>query len=325
MQRGDTPDTSAAAAGDARKLPLAELRHKDLNLLVVLAALLESNSVSAAARRLDSSQPATSRVLERLRDQFGDPLLIKSALKMVPTRRAQELRPLLEQALRLIDSVYSRTAAYDPAQETGAYAIGMNDSLQALLVPSLLAELRRVAPRARVRLHPVPMPSGVSALASGQIDVMVAFYPVQFEQLRSELLFDAPFGCLCDAGNAAILDRPDAVTLAALPSLDLSQFGVVSRMMDRFFAAHGLQRQVATTLTSYLSVPDTIAGTDLYAMVPRFLTPVLCRHPGVRFVPIDDAALTLPVHLCWHNNVHAHPFVSLLRSMLVSAARQVAP
>lgn len=312
------------AEGDARRLPLAELRQKDLNLLVVLAALLETNSVSEAARRLDSSQPSTSRMLERLREELGDPLLIKSALKMLPTRRAQELRPALEAALRTIESIYTRIEDYDPAQETGSYAIGINDSLQALIAPAFLAELRRVAPRARVRLHPVPLPSGLSAMTGGAIDAMVAFYPVESEALRSELLFHSQFGCLCDAGNTRLSDAPSAADLAALPCLDISQFGIITRMVDRYFASHGQQRNVDCTLTSYLAVPDVITGTDLYAMVPRYLAPVLCRHPGVRFIAIDDPALSLPVHLCWHNNVHSHPFVALLRTMLASVTRGLA-
>lgn len=308
-------------ASDHRRLPLAELRHKDLNLLVVLAALLESRSVSEAARRLDSSQPSTSRMLERLREEFGDPLLIKSAARMLPTRRAQELQQALDTALRTIESIYTQTDRYDPAQETGSYAIGINDSLQALIAPAFLARLRQVAPRARVRMHPVPMPSGLSAMTSGAIDVMVAFYPVESEALRSELLFNAPFGCLCDAGNAHLGSTPGAAELAPLPCLDISQFGVVTRMVDRYFASHGQQRHIACTMTSYLAVADAITGTDMYAMVPGYLAPVLCRHPGVRFIAIDDPALAIPVHLCWHNNVHTHPFVSLLRTMLTEVAR----
>lgn len=321
MHSGDHREGEPTPANDRRRLPLAELRHKDLNLLVVLAALLESRSVSEAARRLDSSQPSTSRMLERLREEFGDPLLIKSAARMLPTRRAQELQQALDAALRTIESIYTQSERYDPAQETGSYAIGINDSLQALSAPAFLARLREVAPRARVRMHPVPMPSGLSAMTSGAIDVMVAFYPVESEALRSELLFSAPFGCLCDAGNAHLGNTPGAAELAPLPCLDISQFGVVTRMVDRYFAKHGEQRHVACTMTSYLAVADAITGTDMYAMVPRYLAPVLCRHPGVRFIPIDDPALAIPVHLCWHNNVHTHPFVSLLRALLTEVAR----
>jgi len=53
------------------------IKKADLNLLQPLAVLLEEKHVSRAARRCFLSQPAMSRVLERLRDTFGDELLIR--------------------------------------------------------------------------------------------------------------------------------------------------------------------------------------------------------------------------------------------------------
>ncbi|MEO1339223.1 MAG: LysR family transcriptional regulator, partial [Myxococcota bacterium] len=61
----------------------------DLNLLVVLNALLETQSIKAAATRLSLSPSATSHALGRLRDQFDDQLLIRAGKKMVPTTRAR--------------------------------------------------------------------------------------------------------------------------------------------------------------------------------------------------------------------------------------------
>ena len=54
------------------------LRNLDLNLLQPLHALLEERHVTRAAARTFLSQPAMSRALERLRDMFGDPLLVRS-------------------------------------------------------------------------------------------------------------------------------------------------------------------------------------------------------------------------------------------------------
>lgn len=326
MEQGDTDiDTEAAvsaAMAAGRRLPLADLRKRDLNLLVVLAALLESHSVSDAARRLDSTQPSTSRMLERLREELGDPLLIKSALKMLPTRRAQELRPMLESVLRQIEAIYTEAARYDPALETGSYTIGINDSLQAVIAPLFLKRLRQSAPRARVRMQPVPLPGGVGATASGAIDVMVAFQPVDREPLRSELLFNAQFGCLISADNRHIGAQPLPGQLAPLPCLDISQFGLVTRLIDRYFAAHGCQRDVVGTLTSYLAVADAVAGTVMYAMVPGYLAPLLCRHPGVRFAPVDDPLLSMPVHLCWHSR-GAYPETQYRRGVFRTCSKLV--
>ncbi|MDP9123335.1 MAG: LysR family transcriptional regulator, partial [Pseudomonadota bacterium] len=48
----------------------------DLNLLVTLDTLLAERHVTRAAARLHLSQPAVSVQLARLREAFGDPLLI---------------------------------------------------------------------------------------------------------------------------------------------------------------------------------------------------------------------------------------------------------
>src|ERR1700721_1240066 len=67
------------------------LRGLDLNLLVPLQALLEERSVTRAAMRVHLSQPAMSRVFERLREAFSDELLIRSGKKYALTPRAAAL------------------------------------------------------------------------------------------------------------------------------------------------------------------------------------------------------------------------------------------
>ncbi|WP_280205070.1 LysR family transcriptional regulator [Nocardia farcinica] len=65
----------------------------DLNLLVALDSLLDTGSVTEAARRLHTSPSAMSRTLARLRRLLDDPLLVRSGRHLVPTPRALALRP----------------------------------------------------------------------------------------------------------------------------------------------------------------------------------------------------------------------------------------
>ena len=64
----------------------------DLNLLVALDALLAERSVTRAAERVGLSQPGMSNTLARLRKLFGDPLLVREGMALVPTPRAEALR-----------------------------------------------------------------------------------------------------------------------------------------------------------------------------------------------------------------------------------------
>ena len=62
-----------------------DLRRFDLNLLVVFEVLMAELSVTRAAERLGRTQSAVSHSLARLRQQLGDPLLLKGARRMEPT------------------------------------------------------------------------------------------------------------------------------------------------------------------------------------------------------------------------------------------------
>ena len=73
-----------------------DLRRFDLNLLVVFDVLMLERSVTRAAERLGRTQSAVSHSLARLRDQLGDPLLVKGGRHMEPTAFALDF---IEQAL----------------------------------------------------------------------------------------------------------------------------------------------------------------------------------------------------------------------------------
>ena len=74
----------------------ADLRVRDLR---VLSLILQERNLTRAAERLDTTQPAISKVLAKLRAHFGDPLFVRGSDGMRPTARAQEIAPRLRQGL----------------------------------------------------------------------------------------------------------------------------------------------------------------------------------------------------------------------------------
>src|SRR4051795_12571576 len=80
-------------------IAMPDIRRIDLNLLVVLDALLDERNVTRAAARLGYTQPTISGMLARLRDLFGDPLFVRTQRGVLPTPRAQALALPLKQLL----------------------------------------------------------------------------------------------------------------------------------------------------------------------------------------------------------------------------------
>src|SRR5690348_10719963 len=113
----------------------------DLNLLVVLRALLGERHVTRAARRVGLSQSATSHALARLRELYGDPLLVRRGKELVLTPRALRLLPTLERGLSDLKAVVDAEPAFDPRSSRHRFAIGMADYGQAVTLAPLLAAL----------------------------------------------------------------------------------------------------------------------------------------------------------------------------------------
>src|SRR5204863_3117551 len=92
-----------------------DLRAFDLNLLVVFEVLMLERSVTRAAERLGRTQSAISHSLSRLREQLGDPLLVRGGRSMEPTAFALDLIDQARPILRSIQRVLSPRQVFDPA------------------------------------------------------------------------------------------------------------------------------------------------------------------------------------------------------------------
>src|SRR5438874_13405635 len=127
------------------------LRNVDLNLLHALHALLEERHVTPAAKRSFLSQPAMSRALERLRETFGDPLLVRTARVYERTTRGAPV-------LRELESIMGRLGAmvqgeeFSPASSQERFRVAMTDHGSTILLPTLLERVRNAAPHARLEV-----------------------------------------------------------------------------------------------------------------------------------------------------------------------------
>ena len=123
----------------------------DLNLLVVLDALLTESNVTAAAGRIGLSQSATSHNLARLRELLDDPILLRTSKGMVPTSRAAALAPTVRQILVAAETVFRGEEDFDPAElgRRAAELIAAGDSEEAvpvLVEPELVVRGTTAAP-----------------------------------------------------------------------------------------------------------------------------------------------------------------------------------
>lgn len=183
------------------------LRSVDLNLLVVLNALIQERHVSKAAERLQMSQPAVSRALQRLRQTLDDPVLVRVGTGYDLSARAETLRPQLASLLRNVEQIM-QADQFDPKQYRGVLRLTGLDLELILLMPEVLQRLRQKAPQLRVEIVP-QIPEHFELLEQGDVHFSITGLNPQTGQDQFRRFEIARTGqiCLMDRDNPLAAKR----------------------------------------------------------------------------------------------------------------------
>ncbi|UVM28765.1 LysR family transcriptional regulator [Pseudomonas sp. B21-021] len=243
-----------------------DLRRIDLNLLVILDALLGEQHVTRAAERLHLSQPAVSHALARLRDLLGDPLLVRAGSGLVPTARALELAAPLAETLAQVQSLLAPNT-FDPASARRTFRLAMSDYGAAIILPGLIRTLRAEAPGIDLQISHASREGMVEGLLNGDIDLAAGVLPELPGELRSTPLFEERYVCLLDRQSlpaGGVLDLP---TYLSRPHVLLEMRGSGTPEIERTLTALRERRRVAISLPHWSVASRFISGTDLILTV----------------------------------------------------------
>lgn len=298
-----------------------DIRNIDLNLLVALDALLAERSVSRAAVRLHLSQPAASALLARLRELFGDPLLLRSARGMLPTPRALELRGPVRQVLDEIEAIVQPRAAFDPASASLTFTLSASDYVEYALLPKLVDYLERKAPGVRLEVRSLDLQLVSMQMESGEVDLCITglqnaapglhLRPLYTERLVSVVRRDHP-----GVGAQLTLDK-----FCSLEHIQVSLRGSgFSTRIDEALAALGRKRRARLAVPHFLLVPEIVARSDMISSLPERLARGYATQLRILEPPVELQKFN--VGEMWHERNERDPAQQWLRDVLVGLAQE---
>lgn len=255
-----------------------DLSRVDLNLLVLFEAVFEERHVGRAASRLHLSASAVSHGIGRLRRALNDPVFLKHPKGVGPTARAAELAPAVADILERVRAVVGTALPFDPRGSTRRFAVGAPDAIATVVLPRVLAAVRRRAPGVVVNVSEVEPGATLAALDARAIDI--ACYPLEDLPARFEArpLYEEDFVIAARSGHP-LGKKPSLAQYAAAQHVLVSPTGAGRGFMDDLLAEHGLSRRIALTVPSFLWALTVIADGDLVGTLPR----TLVRTHGGRF------------------------------------------
>ncbi|MEU6389412.1 LysR family transcriptional regulator [Streptomyces sp. NPDC046939] len=301
---------------------MTQLRNADLNLLEALAILLEERHISRAADRFLLSQSAMSRTLQRLRDTFGDELLIRTRTGYELTSRGRQIQAELSDILPRLEALL-RGGRFDPATATDEFRMHCTDFATSALGPAIFRRVFHEGPRMSLNTLALKDDSFADA-EQGRTHVVIAGVMAP-APLRWETLFEEDFVCLLSH------DHPFKGQRLAIDEFTRYRHVVVAllageqAMVEQRLSEAGVRRLAGLRVPYFSAVPLALPGTDLIATLPRRAAAQYVGNRAYRVVEAPQELLSFPYGMAWHPRVDADPAHRWLRDVIRDAARQLPP
>lgn len=308
----------------------------ELYLIRVLQTLITERSVSRAAMRLRSTQPAVSAQLKRLRALTGDPLLVRAGNAMTPTQTAMQLLDPATRLLQDADRLFgarSRQRGFEPGSSDLTFRIAASDYLDPLFLPELVAHLKREAPSVRLELLPL---SGEfdyrRSLARGEVDLVIGNWLEPPEELHLGRLMSDEIVCLVaedhPAARAGVrgwtVERYLESEHVAPTPLHANISGGAPGVIDEHLKSLGLARDIVVRSAHFSLIPLMVAQSLLVLTTGRLFCSRYVDNLPVRIVRCPVAFPPLTYYQLWHDLTHASAPSRWLREQVRDVAQNVA-
>ena len=295
------------------------LRNFDMNLFIVLHALMEERSVTRTGERLGKTQSAISNALKRLREQFDDPLFVRTPGGLIPTPRAEELGRAAEEIMLTTQRSLSRAADLDPATSTAQFAIGAPDRLSLPVFLPFLGALARLAPGISIDLRTSDRDHAIRLIESQEIDLALGWFDQLPPRIMSSPAFSVELVCLCRPDHP-IKDRRkpfDIDALLSFPHLVVSSGGDRKAAFDTMLARIGRERIARISLGNFTLVPSLLRQSDLIGVFTRRTASYFADHFALATHPLPFDIEPMSHQLIWHRRLDTDKVHRWVRGQLL--------
>jgi LysR family nod box-dependent transcriptional activator len=298
----------------------------DLNLLIALDALLTERNITLAGKRLHLSQSAMSSGLSRLRDYFGDELLVLVGRKMVPTPLAESLANPVRKILIEIQSTITAKPEFEPSTSTRRFSLMMSDYVATVLMTQVIQRAAELAPRVNFELlaNNVAMPTDL--LDRAEIDLLIMPEHTLPDLHPKERLFEDDYVCLAWSQNTVVTDDLTLERYLALGHVALQFTRGQSPLLDDWIRNQfGEVRRIEVIAMNFNLLPQLLIGTQRIATIQRRMAEYYAKLLPLKIVPPPLTPPPMCEAVQWHRSFDRDPGSVWLRGLLREVAQTVAP
>lgn len=303
------------------------IRQIDLNLLPVFDAIMAEGSLTAAANRLGMTPSAVSHALARLRTLTSDELFESNGRGVRPTRHALDISRQVRSGVALLQSALLSSRSFDPATADRTFVIDIAAGGEAVVVPELLVEMRRVAPAVRLRIASDRAAVLHGELRFGETELALDYEREQGEGLESELLYQDEFVVLARNDHPVLARRGMSRELyKSLGHVGLSWTRTQGNSpLSVRLAELGIERNIFALVTTLGAIPEIVARTDLITSLSRRVAKRFAMRWSLEVHELPFRMAPVGIYQVWHQRHSEDAGHKWLREAMKHACAGIAP
>jgi len=282
-------------------------------------AVVDDGTMSAAARRLQVSQPALSQTIAGIERQLGLQLLVRSSSGVQVTEAGTVFLAEARAVLARHDQAMATIARHGGAADC-ELRLGIPLELPPDLLTRPLAALAVEHPNTRVQPRHLSTSAQLAALAAGDLDVGLVREHPSGTELDAFPVFREEMGVLVTAERGAKLAGPKGIrldTLAGLTWVGFSRSGT-PKLYDEItaiFRSHGLDPgpipSQDTLLLGEVKLAAVAGGGAFSLAPPNWQQPL---PDSVQWYPLVDHPIVRRTWAVWPADSHRRDIGTFIAS-----------
>ncbi|UPH71160.1 LysR family transcriptional regulator [Abyssibius alkaniclasticus] len=290
----------------------------DLNLLVVFEVLMELRNVTAAADKLGKTQSAVSHALGRLREQLGDPILVRVGGQMQPSPFAAQLAEDIEPLLRGVRRVLAPPKLFDPATSDRVFRIAAPTLTR--LIAQVSSRVAREAPNARIEWLPAHH-EAYSALSEGLIDIAhLGGEPRLPDGLQEQVMEPFSWVSFVRKGHPGLRNW-GLEAWHRYPHLMVNVTRALRNPFSQTFGGSTDRRRITTMVADSSAVASILAQSDFIATFPALLLAWDMEAHGLCALKPPVALDQVKVRFFWSSRLAQDAGSIWIRSIVIETYR----
>lgn len=289
-------------------IDMAIFHRIDINLYPLFIAIYEQRSISKAAKILCITQSAASHALQRLRQHLKDDLFVRVSNQMLATPFAEQIYPVIKNALILIQSISMQKQSFDP-KSIQTLKVAVHDEIEPIIFPKLVEHFQKLNLIIQFSSIKLDRKTIITDLATQQIDFVIDLEQNLGEKIQFNKLAQDQF-IVCTQQKM----MNEAIYLAS-PHIGVSSRRTGILVEDIYLNRQQFSRQIFLRCQHYSTALQILTQEpQLILTIPKNILAHLrlAQNLNIFDVPVDLPYINMGMY--WHKDLELNLRHQFLRS-----------